>query len=57
VQRVAALTRWQASYGRALPGGWQWRLRAENLTNTQRADGSAVLVAPGRTVLVEVGRW
>lgn len=57
VQRVDALARWQASYGRALPGGWQWRIRGENLGNNQRADGSALLVAPGRTVVVEVGRW
>lgn len=57
VQRVAASSRWQASYARTLGAGWQWRLRVDNLTNNQRADGSAVLLAPGRAVALELGRW
>lgn len=57
LEHVDALSRWQASYGRALPGGWQWRLRGENLGNDQRADGSGIMVAPGRSLVLELGRW
>ncbi len=56
-QRVAASSRWHASYERALGAGWHWRLRVENLSNNQRADGSAVLLAPGRSIGLELGRW
>ena len=54
---VAALARWHASFAGPPIRGWRWRLRAENLTNEQRVDGSAILVGPGRAVTVELGRW
>ena len=54
---VAPLTRWHASFAGPPIRGWRWRLRTENLTNEQRVDGSAMLVGPGRSVTVEIGRW
>lgn len=54
---VPALTRLHASFAGPPVKGWRWRLRAENLTNVQRVDGSAILVGPGRSVSMEIGRW
>jgi hypothetical protein len=54
---IPSLARLQATFvGRPL-WQWQWRLRADNLLNNPRVDGSAILVGPGRSLSVEVGRW
>ncbi len=54
---IPSSARWHVGYEGPTVAGWRWRVRAENLTNNQRVDGSALLIGPGRAISVELGRW